>query len=195
MAKRRRRKGFGDIVALPLGNLVSDIRGSVKGEDVLVGAAAAIGGFAALNWVKKQTWGAFLATNVTLQRFFPLLAGVGAGVGLYFADKKLLKMGSRAAGHAAGAIGAGLAIQALQEAKAMWPAYFADIVDLRLAGMIINDPYRRQMLNGMIINDPAPASFSGLGGYADNPQLADLAALSMGILEDDADVRDLGLDM
>ena len=186
--RRKHKKGFGDFVTLPLGNLVSDIQGSVKGTDALVGAGAALAGVAALNWVKKQSWGSFLATNTMLVRITPLLAGILAGVGLYFADKKLLKMPGRAAGHAVGAAAAGIVMQGLQEAKALAPTLFADVVDLRLAGMIINDQYR-PALNGMIINDQYSP---GLHGYADKPQLADLAALSMGIIQDDEEAE-LGL--
>ena len=41
---------------------------------------------------------------------------------------------------------------------------------------------------------PAGVGYNGIPGYADNPNLAGLAALDMGIIEDDPDVRDLGLD-
>ncbi len=190
MAKRRR---YGDIVALPLGGL-DVLKSSVKGTDLLVGALLGVGGFGALNWVKNQTWFPLsLKTNAQFVRFAPLASGTLAAIGVYFADKKLLKMGSSAAGHAVGAFAAGLAVQALQEAKTQWPQYFSDIVDLRLAGFIVNDPQRRAM-NGygsFIIDDPA-RPFAGLGAYSDNPNLADLAALSM--QEDDADMMDIGLD-
>lgn len=190
MARRRRSyRGLGDTVALQLSGFVDDLKGNVKGVDALVGAAIGVAGIGAFNWAKNQTWfPAGLRTNATFIRFTPAIVGVLAGAGAYFADKKLLKMPSKAAGHAVGAVGAGLAFQALQEAKTKWPAYFSDIVDLRLAGMIVNDSYRRRGLQGMLVNDPAPRAFAG---YADNPSMGDLAAMSMNV--DDPDLEDLGL--
>jgi hypothetical protein len=152
MAKRRRKyRGLGDIVALPFSNLVDDIQGSMKGTDVLVGALVGVAGIGAFNWLKAQTWApAFLKTNTTVARFTPALVGVAAAAGAYFGDKKLLKMPSRAAGHAAGALGVGLALQAIQEATPS--SRLSDIVDLRLNGLR-STTYRRRALNGMIIDD------------------------------------------
>ena len=112
-----------------------------------------------------------------VERFSPALAGVLAGAGLYFAQKNK----ARASGHAVGAVAAGLAAQAAVELKARFPQYFADVVDLRLSGIIINDPVAR--MNGLVIDDPAP----GLAGYADNAGLNSLAALSMAVDADDYD--------
>lgn len=193
-----RRKRYGDMVALPLGDLVKDVTGSVKGTDVLVGGLLGIAGVGAFNWLSNQSWfPATLKTNATFMRFKPLAVGALAGAAVYFGEPKLMKGAShRAAGHAAGIVGAAIAIQAMQEAKAWKPSLFADVVDLRLAGLIVNDTYRRQGMNGygsFLINDPA-RPFAGMGGYADNPRLAELAALDMGLQEDDPDMADIGLD-
>jgi len=192
-----RRRHYSDIVALPLSGALDTLKGSAKGTDILVGAAAGIAGFGALNWLKNQSWFPMsLRTNAQFVRFTPLAAGTLAAVAIYFADKKVLKMPGRAAGHAVGAFAAGLAVQALQEAKTQWPVYFSDIVDLRLAGLIVNDPMRRGQMNGygsFLIDDPA-RPFAGLGGYADNPNLADLASMSLGLQEDDPDLQEIGID-
>lgn len=195
MAKRKHRRhyrGLGDTVALQLGGLVDDLKGSVKGTDALIGAVIGVGGVGAFNWMSNQTWfPASLKTNATFMRFKPAIVGILAGTAAYFADKKLLKMPQHAAGHAVGAVGAGLAMQLVQEAKMQWPAYFSDIVDLRLAGLIVNDASYRRQLNGMIVSDPAPRH--GFAGYADNPSLAGLANLAMIADDRDPDLEDMGL--
>ena len=147
----------------------------VKGTDVLVGAVVGLAGVVVLKKAKEMIGADKVPSFV--ERFSPALAGVRAGAGLYFAQKNK----ARASGHAVGAVAAGLAAQAAVELKARFPQYFADVVDLRLSGIIINDPVAR--MNGLVIDDPAP----GLAGYADNAGLNSLAALSMAVDADDYD--------
>lgn len=161
---------------LSLNGFMSDLKSSVKGTDAIIGAVAALGGIAALNYVKSKFSAKvpFLA-NPTFARFSPLVAGAAAGFGGMMLSKKVLKKPQHANGVLVGAIAAGIFLQGLNELKVRYPAYFADVVDLRLAGLIVDDPYRGGM--GMLVDDRQPA----LNGYADNPNLADLAAMSMGM--------------
>lgn len=190
MAKRKRRH-YGDIVALPLGGFTDAFKASIKGTDVLIGAGAAIGGIAALNYVKNKFPRLTILQNPTVQRFAPVIAGVAAGAAGMLVSKKVLKKPSHANGVLAGAVAAGVFLTALNEVKTRYPAFFADTVDLRLAGLIVDDVYRGRGYNGLIVDDRAPVigavqrAPAALNGYADNPSLGDLAALAMTVDDDE----------
>jgi uncharacterized protein (DUF3820 family) len=191
----RRRRHYGDIVALSgIKDSVRAFKGSVKGTDAVIGGVVALGGIAALNWLKnwKKADGTamipFLSTNATVMSYMPALAGVVGGVGGAFAAKKL-KKGHMANGILVGSVGAGVAMQLLNILKVKYPAYFADIVDLRLAGLLVNDPMPRGGYAGFLVDDPAPR----FAAYADAPNsnLGELAALSMEV--DDDDMKAIGI--
>lgn len=191
MARHRRHHGqrhhrrYSDAVALPgFGDITEEVfKKPVHGPDVLVGGAAMLFGIWILNWSKRR-WATMFPPSIL--PIMPALAGLVGGGLMYMVDKKVLDKPDSAGGHALGALSAGLAVTVLNWAKGKYPVYFADVVDLKLAGMIINDraPAMMAGYNGMIVDDRmtrAPA----LRGYADNPALADLAALSqMGEYDD-----------
>ena len=165
------------IVAIPgLAGIGDTFKKSVKGTDVLVGAVVGLGGIVALKYVKGFI-GSKVAIPAIVERVSPALAGGLAGLVLYYAQKK--KNPGRATGHAVGAVAAGVAMNVATELKAQFPQYFADVVDLQLHGLIVNDPAR---LNGMIVTDTVRPS---LRGYADDPGMAGLAALSMEVDDED----------
>ena len=177
---RRRHRRFGDIVSIPgLGDITEDVfKKPVNGPDVLVGGAAMLAGIWILNWSKAR-WASLFPPAVL--PFIPVLAGLFGGGLMYMVDKKVIDKPQSAGGHALGALSAGLAVWALNMMKTRYPVYFADVVDLRLAGLIVNDATRR--LHGLIVNDPVNSR--RLNGYADNPALGELAALSMQTDDDD----------
>lgn len=169
--RRRHRRHYRGVDIIPgLGNVATMItKSSVRGLDVMVGAVGSLLGIAALKWLLARPAVAGKVPALVL-RFQPALAGFLAAFGLYYAQRK--KNRHRAIGHAVGAATAGVAFNILNEAKAMYPAYFADIVDLRLAGVIINDPAVRAMLpqmSGVIVDEPDRA-------YAGAPDFAAIAA-------------------
>jgi len=128
----------------------------VKAVDVGIGAVLAIGALAALKWLLARP---ALAPKVPplILRFQPAIAGAAAAAALYLTQRGS-KARQRGTGHAIGAATAAVAFTLLSEAKAQWPAFFADIVDLRLAGVIVNDPAVRRMLpqmQGLIVDEPS----------------------------------------
>jgi hypothetical protein len=168
---------------LALGDITEDVfKKPVKGPDVLVGGAAMLLGLYVINWSKSR-WASLFPP--ALLPFAPAIAGLLGGGIMYMVDKKMIDKPESAGGHALGALSAGLAVTALNFLKGRYPVYFADVVDLRLAGLIVNDPQTRRM-NGLIVNDPQRR----LSGYADNPALGDLASLSMAI-DDSDDIEQL----
>lgn len=146
----------------------------VKGVDVAVGAGAAMAGI----WATKTIINKYLVGKIpaSVQNYVPAIAGVLTGAALYMAQKK----SSRAAGHAVGAISTGVAINAWNLLKTQFPS-LADIVDLRLAGVILNDPGvaaalapSRQM-HGLIMDDRGHlagtdfAALAAVGEVDDSP--------------------------
>lgn len=157
-----------------LSGVTDTFKKSVKGTDVLVGAVVGLGGIFVMKKAKE-----FIGTKVAIpafvERISPALSGAVAGLILYYANKKVFKNPARGTGHAVGAVAAGIAMNVATELKAQFPTYFADVVDLQLSGLIVSDPIARRSMGGFLVDDRAPA----LGGYADDPGMAGLAALSM----------------
>jgi hypothetical protein len=192
MAKRRRRRSYGDIVTLNgLTDSFKAFKGSVKATDALLGAGAAIAGIAAVNYLKnmKDATGApriaFLS-NASIQQYMPAIAGVVAGLGGSM-GAKAMKKPSHGPGIMVGAITAGAFLTALNYVKVKYPVYFSDVVDLRLAGLLVDDVVRNSRgYNGLLVDDRAPifnpntqGAMRAMHGYSDNPGLGDLAALAM----------------
>lgn len=140
--------GFADIVQLPGLDGIADtigLKSSVRGKDVVVGALLSLAGIFGTKWLINR----FAADKIPamVMRFHPALAGLVTGLVI----PKLVK-GPAAKGYALGAVAGGLAINAIQELKMKFPM-LADVVDLRLAGMIVEDP----ALNGygLTVDEPA----------------------------------------
>lgn len=164
MAHRRRyRRRYGALEVIPgLGGVMSTLKSHVKGTDVVVGGLAALAGI----WGVKKVMNTYLVGKVPeiVLRVTPALSGVLAGTALYYLQKKGNR--ARGMGHAIGAVSAGIAINAMNELKVQFPE-LADVVDLRLSGLILNDP----QLRGIIVNEPGHA----LGAYGET----DFNALAM----------------
>ena len=167
---RRRRRHYG-AVSLDLGNAVLPLNKAVNSTDVAVGMGAGIAGITGIGYLVNKVLSPTLVP-AAIKPYLPVLSGMITAAGLYFVEKRSYK----AIGHAAGAVLAGVAIQAMDMVREKLPG-MADVVSLRLNGyngFIVNDG--NPALNGFIVNDGAAA----LNGYADHPGMADLAALSLG---------------
>lgn len=170
---------FSSIVDIPgLGDITSVFKSSVKGTDVLVGAIASLAGIYAVKYVQNK----FLVGKLPeiVLRFTPAISGALTGTALYMLQKK--KNRGRATGHAIGAVSAGLAINAINELKAKFPE-LADVVDLRLAGVIVDDATPRLGGFGIPVDDPTrqlgdlAALDMGLGGFGETDEIEELASL------------------
>lgn len=175
----RRHSRLGGIVSFGNLPLVND---SVKGLDVIVGAAV---GFVGASLVKvglqkilpPET---YAKVAQAVGKFLPALTGLSAAAILYYAQKGMNR--SRAAGHAIGAaaLGVGLTVAELlkgTEVMGMKP-FDASPVALDLSGyggLLVNDNSGPAM-NGLIVDDTSGA-------------LNQLGAMSMG--EDGGDYADV----
>ena len=166
MARKHRRHHMRGLVRFPgLGRLPS-LSGSVKTQDVLIGAALGLAGSVGLQvGANKLAAG---GTNVPafLTSGSPLVGGGVTAAGLYFLERK--KNPARAAGHAIGAAVAGLAVwgfgmlqqavatAAPQAAAAAATAGWGFMPRTLPAGMgapLFMNP-RLQAYNGPIFNNP-----------------------------------------
>jgi len=177
MARHRRHRRYGSVVALPSLSELPLVGESVKVSDAIVGGILGFVAAAALKaGVRKFAPSVAAQIEGTAGRFLPVVAGAGAAAVLYYGEDKLLKMGrSRAIGHASGALLSGLALTAWDLLKQYGPGIglpFDEAVQVRLGGVLINDSSDGKALSGVLITD-----------HSDN--LAELAAMSMGA--DDAD--------
>lgn len=148
----RRRRSYRGLEVVPgLSGIASSLKGSVRGMDVLWG----IGVFLAAHFGVKYAMNKWLVGKVPdiAMRFTPVISGAIAAVALGYAGKRFFKLSPpKVSGLTAGALAAGVAIVAMQEAKAAFPQ-LADFADLRLSGMILEDP----TLRGMLLTDAATA--------------------------------------
>jgi len=149
------------------------LKSASKGTDVLVGALAGVAGISAIKLVINKT-GLREKIPSVVGYALPLISGAVAGGALYVLDHKVLKMGSRAAGHALGAVMAGAAINAWDLLATQFPS-LADVVSLPLSdyGILANDANRQlAAYQGMIVDEPA----RGMGGmYNDEEGLYEMA--------------------
>lgn len=168
MARHRRYHGL-DVIP-GLSGIGSAFKGSVRGKDVLYG----IVGFLAVHFGVKYAISKLAASGTSIPdfvvRFSPLISGALTGIVFGLAGPKLLKMGKPMVnGVALGALVTGGAVVALQELKVQFPL-LADLSDVRLAGIILEDP----ALRGILVDDPAQNRLSGANYTQTN--FADLAA-------------------
>jgi hypothetical protein len=168
MARHRRYHGL-DIVP-GLSGIADGFKGSVKGMDVLYGVLTALAVHFGVKWSISKLAASGTAIPDFVVRFSPLISGALAGVLVGFAGPKFLKMQkSKAGGIAVGALLTGGAIVALQELKVQFPL-LADYSDVRLAGIILEDP----ALKGILLEDSAARP--ALGERYVQTNFADLAA-------------------
>lgn len=180
---RRRHKRYGSVVSVGLGNLPgADLfKGSVRIQDVLIGAGVGVIASALLKGALNQFGGAtYAGLKTTVGPALPALSGLAAGAALYFIQKK----SESSKGMAAGAIASGLAETVSRFAatatagNAMFD--FSGTVGVNLGG------YRGHVGRmGMVINDRSDdgGGIHGMNGLliADHSDsLAELANVSMG---------------
>jgi|CXWL01.1.fsa_nt_gi hypothetical protein len=152
---------------------------NVNSTDVLVGAAAGMVGSLGFKYLVGKY--AQDMMPAALQNFMPAIGAVAAGSAAYAMQRKGNK--ARAEGHLVGAMAAAAAVQTWSFLKAQFPE-LADVVSLKLGnygGLIVDEPGRA--MGGLFVNEQTPAIGPGgaaMGGYADNPGMAQLAGLSMG---------------
>ncbi len=199
--RRRHRRGrrYGSVVTIPGLGAIPVLGDSVRVTDVAVGVAAGVFGAALLKGVLKKAlsdkaaapgtdmWSKF---NSAVGAFVPAVLGIGSGAAVYYGMKKTQK----AAGYAAGAALAGVALsvkawassQSFSQPGADGSAPlldFSEVTQLNLGRM---GNYR-----GLLVQDHS----DGLNGYGgllvkDNSDgLSGLASLSMG--DDDMGVESL----
>ncbi len=142
------------------------LNSQVKGQDVLIGAAAGLAGIYGIKWLTKQP---FLAGKLPsfLSKFYPLLGGAGAGLALYMGQKR----SARGLGHLVGAAAIGAAVNVAAVALSSYGP-LSEVVDVRLDGLITDDGFRALPAYHGIVDDT----------YSDLDQLSSLAAI-----EDDND--------
>lgn len=181
MAHRRRHSFYGLETVPGLSGLASSFKQSVKGMDVLWGVAAFFGVHFAVKYTLNKLTTSGTAIPDFVIRFSPLVTALIASLALGLGGKKVLKLNpAKIGGLTIGAIGAGVAVVALQEAKTAFPM-LADYHDLQLSGMILNDP----ALSGLLLRDANTAM-----PYGDAPGYTrtDFAALAAaGADEDEVD--------
>lgn len=170
MARHRRYHGL-DIVP-GLSGITSGFKGSVRGMDVFYGVLAALATHFGVKWTIAKLASSGTTMPDFVVRFSPLISGLLAGVIVGFAGPKL-KIVSRehVKGVALGALMTGAAVVALQELKTQFPL-LADLSDVRLAGIILEDP----ALQGLLMSDRNTVPQLGAApGYVQT-NFADLAA-------------------
>lgn len=145
--------------------------GPLKGaKDEFMGAGLGVAGALAAKWLLKQPFMSFTSSLPDpLLKLAPVLGSAAAGLGAYYAQKK----SASAKAHFATAVAAGAALTAWDWLRAEYPEQFSDTVSLKLNGYSY----------GLPINDPRPP-FHGLIVNDSNRNLAQLAAMSMGVGDD-----------
>ena len=204
--RRSRRYGSSSVVTIPGLSAIPIINDSVKVMDVAIGIGIGVFGAALLKGIAKKalydpakptdnTWVKF---DKAVGAFVPAVFGIGAGVAAYYGLKKTQK----AAGYAAGAALAGVALSAKAWAQGQDFAKpktdsagvvtqplldFSEVTQLNLGGYRGMGDYRGLLvrdttdgsnaMNGLLVRDTTDGSLSGL------------AAMSMG--DDDSGVESL----
>ena len=165
MARKHKRRHYGSVVSMNLNGLPSFGK-QVKSTDVYAGVAAGLAGVGVVKYLVNNVLSPTLVP-AALQKFVPLIAGGLTGAALYFVQKK----SPRAAGHMVGAVATGAAITAMDFMRSKVPG-LAAIDTLRLGedydGLLVND----RGMNGLLVADN-----QRLNGYADNPELEELASM------------------
>jgi len=143
MARRRRRRSFGSYVSIPtLGNLkeVNPLGKHVNSTDVIVGAVIGLAGGA---FVKMGVSKLDVALDGKVPQFVKDYVGpistFLAGVGAYYAAKKMLKMPAKSSGWLVGAAVAATTPIAWNLLKSAAPAYFNDYVTVSPMGLLTQD--------------------------------------------------------
>lgn len=163
---------------------------SVNSTDVLIGGL--IGGAGAslakaiVNKMEATTPG---SVPDLVKQGLSLIGATAGGTLAYALQAKSNK--SRATGHLVGAVAVGAGITAWDALKANLPQYFGDVVSLRLSGypgygVFVDERTPRigpGAMGGLIVDENVRA----MQGYADNPNLAALAQVSMGDDDDGID--------
>lgn len=177
MARHRRFHGL-DVVP-GLSGLGTAFKGSVKGMDVFYGVLAAIAVHFGVKWSIAKLTASGTQVPDFVVRFSPVISGLLAGVVVGVAGPRVLKLQKPAVnGIALGAAVTGLGIVALQELKVQFPV-LADLSDVRLAGIILEDP----ALRGILIDDSGARPALGGVNYQQT-NFADLAAAGSEEAED-----------
>lgn len=181
MARHRRRR-YGSVVSVGLGNFpgAEMLKGSVRIQDVLIGAGVGVVASALLKGALNQFGGAtYAGIKTTVGPALPALSGLAAGAALYFLQKK----SESAKGMAAGALASGLA-ETVSRFAAQATAGNAMFDFSGTVGVNLGH-YGRVGRMGMVINDRSDndAGIHGMNGLliADHSDsLAELANVSMG---------------
>lgn len=176
----RRRRSFRGLEVIPgLSGITDSLKGSVRSTDVLIGVGAFLGIHFGVKFILNKMAEKQIKVPDLVIRFTPLVTAFAAALALPMVGKKVLKLNpAKVSGIVVGAIGSGVALVAMQEAKTMFPA-LADYNDLQLSGLILRDP----AMAGLLLDDPA------MNGYAGAPEYTrtDFAALAAAGGDDDSD--------
>lgn len=182
MARRHRRRRYGSVVSVGLGNIPGAdlLKGSVRIQDVLIGAGVGVVASALIKGVLNQFGGAaYASAKTTIGPALPALAGLASGAALYFLQKK----SESAKGMAAGAIASGVA-ESISRVAAQATAGNAYLDFSGTVGVNLGR-YAGARPMGMVINDKSDdgSGIHGMNGLliADHSDtLAELANVSMG---------------
>lgn len=166
-----RHRSFRGLETIPgLSGIAGSLKGSVKSTDVLIGVAAFLGVHFGVKYALNKLAEKQIKVPDLVIRFTPLVTAFAAALALPMIGKKVLKLNpAKVSGLVVGAIGSGVALVAMQEAKTMFPA-LADYNDLQLSGLILRDP----ALSGLLLDDPAMNEYDGAPDYT----RTDFAALA-----------------
>jgi len=175
---RRRRRSYRGITSVSLGRLPI-VNNTVKGTDVLVGAAVGPLVGALLSGLEKKFAGGAISSKLPKEVPASALFGVATAAALYYGQKK----SSMGAGHAIGALAVSLApivtgfVRPMLEKSAGEFFNFSDVVSVQLSGvgnyrgLLVSDNSDR--FNGLLVQDNSDRALAGL------------AAMSMGDHDDD----------
>lgn len=172
MAKRNGRRVAGREVEHRM-NLpgLSILKGSVSGQDVVVGAAVGLGASAGIKYL-LNTYAASLMTGLPaiVVRFMPTLTGIAAGGLLYTAQKR--SNSARAKAHFVGAVAAGVSVNVWQELQARFPSVGDYVSVPTYGGMLVRD----RGMGGMLVEDSGRnlAELQSLNMEADDESAAAL---------------------
>lgn len=211
MARKHRRRSFHGLTSISLDG-IPGLGESVSTTDVLVGAAVGLVGTKVIQALVKlyapKTM--FVGTGLfapvinettklpepsIASKVLPLVAGIGAGAALYFANDKLMKNTRRGWGHAAGAASVGVALTVSEFVRTVnipllkdenkQPIQFGSVVSMDLGyngfgGTLVQDNSDRLPYSGMLVADRSDS-------------LNELAAYDMGVSDDGDGLEHLGL--
>ena len=141
-------------------------------KSLIIGSALGLAGALGLKWAIKKYPSIAVKVPVAVQDWLPAVGGLVAGAAGYFAFKK----GGKGAAYAAGAVAAGLVVQAYTLVMNKYADKFAGIVDYRLAGFLVSDAQQRMQGfggYGLLQADARPMLNGYAGASASN--LAELA--------------------